>query len=186
MESYIAISMLNDFIFCPRSIYFHQVYGSVEQNMYHSEIQINGKSAHESIDNRGYSTRKDVLMGIEVFCEKYNLVGKIDIFDINSGKLIERKNRIVKIYDGYVFQLYGQLFALREMGYTVNQIILYDKSHNKNYIIPLPEADQGMFLKFERVIDDINTFDLSWKEFKPNAEKCKNCIYANLCDYCLC
>ncbi|MEW6527946.1 MAG: type V CRISPR-associated protein Cas4 [Spirochaetota bacterium] len=186
MESYIPISMLNDFIFCPRSIYFHLVHGNVGQDMYHTEVQIKGKSAHESIDNKHYSTRKEILMGFEVYCEKYNILGKIDIFDIKSGKLIERKNKIVKIYDGYVFQVYAQTFALREMGYVVKQIEIYDKTHNKSYPIALPEDDESMFKKFEKVIDDINLFDLNNSEFKPNVEKCKQCIYSHLCDYEIC
>lgn len=183
MENYIPISFLNDFIFCPRSIYFHQVYGNVEQEMYHCHIQIEGKAAHSSIEKRFYSTRKDVLMGIDVYCEKYNIVGKIDIYDISAKKLVERKNRIVKIYDGFIFQLYAQTFALREMGYEVEHIALYDKTHNIMHPVNLPENDILMFQKFEKLIQDINSFSLTNKDFRPNENKCKTCIYSQLCDY---
>lgn len=186
METYIQISMLNDFVFCPRSIYFHRIYSSAGQDMYHTDVQIAGKAAHESIENKKYSTRKDVLMGIEVYCEKYNILGKIDIFDIKTGRLTERKNKVVRIYDGYVFQVYGQTCALREMEYDVKNVVIYDKMHNKNYRIPLPEEDQAMFYKFEKVINDINSYDLRSAQFKPNIEKCKRCIYSQLCDYNIC
>lgn len=39
MEPYIPISFLNDFIFCPRSIYFHQLYGRSSESLYHSTDQ---------------------------------------------------------------------------------------------------------------------------------------------------
>lgn len=43
MENLIHISMLNDFIFCPYSIYLHNVYMETDENMYHAVPQIMGK-----------------------------------------------------------------------------------------------------------------------------------------------
>lgn len=186
MEPYIPISFLNDFIFCPRSIYFHQVHGSMSQSMYHGKPQTRGLAAHEAIDEGSYSTRKDVLMGMSLYCEKYNISGKLDMFDITAKKLIERKYRIQKIYDGYVFQVYAQYFSLIELGYKVEKIVIHDRSHNKNYPISLPYEDNVMLAKFEKLIEDINSFDLSDANFKANPEKCKNCIYSHLCDVSLC
>lgn len=186
MEPYIPITMLNDFIFCPRSIYFHHVHGALRQEMFHRKVQTEGRLAHESIDAEAYSTRADILMGIEVYSAAYNLMGKIDLFELKTGRLIERKNRIAVIYDGYVFQVYAQCFALREMGYTVREIVLRDRSHNRNYPIPLPEDDPEMLRKFEKVIEELNQFDLNDTSFQPNPEKCLNCIYSTLCDYSLC
>lgn len=186
MESYIPISFLNDFIFCPRSIYFHQLYGSYNTKLYQQKPQVAGKAAHESIDEKKYSTRKAVLQSMEIYCERYKLCGKIDTFDISTGKLTERKKEIKTIYDGYVFQVYAQYFALSEMGYKVSGISFYDLSHNKHYPVLLPEQDPVMFAKFEQLITDLNSFDLNSTSFTPLESKCRNCIYANLCDYSLC
>jgi CRISPR-associated protein Cas4 len=186
MEPYIPISILNDFIFCPRSIYFHNVHGALRPEMFQRKVQTEGRLAHESIDADAYSTRSDILVGTEVYSAAYNLMGKIDIFDLKAGRLIERKNRIAVIYDGYVFQVYAQCFCLREMGYTVKEIFLRDRSRNKNYPIPLPEDNPEMFHRFEKVIDALNRFDLNDTSFQPDPEKCLNCIYSTLCDYSLC
>lgn len=43
MDDVIIISNLNDFIFCPASIYFHKLYGSEDNLMYQSSYQINGR-----------------------------------------------------------------------------------------------------------------------------------------------
>ena len=51
MENPISITMLNDFVFCPVSIYFHNLYQGVEKNLYQGKSQINGTKAHETIDN---------------------------------------------------------------------------------------------------------------------------------------
>lgn len=186
MESYIPISFLNDFIFCPRSIYFHQLYGSYNTQIYQQKPQIAGKAAHASIDSKKYSTRKNVLQGIEIYSDRYKICGKIDIFDMDSGKLIERKRQIKTIYDGYVFQVYAQYHALCEMGYDVKSIELYDISRNKNYPISLPHEDPEMQKRFETLIDQINRFDMTACDFSPTESKCTNCIYSNLCDYGLC
>lgn len=186
MEPYISLSFLNDFIFCPRSIYFHQLYGGFKHVLYKQTPQYKGEAAHTSIDKKTYSTQKNILQGIDIFSEKYNLCGKIDVFEIKTGKLIERKREIKIIYDGYVFQVYAQCHALREMGYVVNKIIIHDLIHNKNYPVALPEEDPEMQQKFESLIEQINDFDLTGANFVPNQQKCENCIYNQLCDYSLC
>jgi CRISPR-associated exonuclease Cas4 len=186
MEPYIPISYLNDFIFCPRSIYFHQVHGSLSQSMYHAKPQVAGKAVHESIDKGTYSTSQNVLTGMDLYSDKYGLQGKIDIFFIDTGLLLERKNQIVKIYDGYVFQVYAHYFALEELGYSVKEIKIHDRTHNKSYPIPLPSEDTEMFEKFEKTVNALKSYDLNDTSFEPNPEKCKNCIYSHLCDYSLC
>lgn len=182
MEAYIPISFLNDFIFCPRSIYFHQLYANFNTIVYQQQPQIKGLVAHETIDQKTYSTSKHLLQSQEIYCEKYNLCGKIDVFDTKVGKLTERKREIKTIYDGYIFQVYAHCFALREMGYKVNSIVIHDLLHNKNYNISLPENNQLMFDKFEALINDINNFDLENTDFTPIKAKCDGCIYNQLCD----
>jgi CRISPR-associated exonuclease Cas4 len=186
MESYIPISFLNDFIFCPRSIYFHQLYGGYNKQLFEQKPQVAGTIAHESIDAQTYSTSKNVLQGIEIYAEQYKLCGKIDLFDTATGKLSERKREIKKIYDGYVFQVYAQYYSLTEMGYEVKSIVIHDLTHNRPYPIPLPDQDPEMKQKFEQLILDINTFNLADENFVALASKCQNCIYNNLCDHSLC
>lgn len=186
MEPYITLSFLNDFIFCPRSIYFHQLYGGLNHELYEQKPQIVGEAAHSAISSKSYSTRKNVLQNIEVFSEKYNICGKIDIFDCKTGRLTERKREIKTIYDGYVFQVYAQCHALREMGYAVNEIVIHDMVHNKNYPIPLPEDNPEMQSKFEKLIFDMNHFDIVTENREPNRAKCEQCIYSQLCDVSPC
>lgn len=186
MESYITLSYLNDFIFCPRSIYYHQLYSNFNELHYKQKSQIAGTAAHMAIDNKTYSTKKTTLQSLEVFSEKYNIVGKIDVFEMSSGRLTERKKEIKVIYDGYIFQVYAQYFALIEMGYTVNEIVIHDLTHNKNYPISLPQNDCIMFQKFEKVLWELKNYDLEKTPFTPIIEKCNRCIYSPLCDKSLC
>lgn len=181
MDDAIIISNLNDFIFCPVSIYFHNLYGDRSTMTYQGKSQMNGSNAHDAVDNGTYSTRKNIITALEVYCEKYNLVGKIDIYDGDKKVLIERKRQIKQIYDGYVFQLYAQYFAMVEMGYEVRKIKFYSMADNKTYHIRLPYDDLDMLGKFEDTIEKIKSFNI--KNFQQqNIEKCKNCIYEPACD----
>ncbi|MBR6223971.1 MAG: type V CRISPR-associated protein Cas4 [Lachnospiraceae bacterium] len=181
MDDAIIISNLNDYIFCPASIYFHNLYGSRSTITYQSADQINGTKAHETVDNNRYSTKKNIITALEVYSEQYNIVGKIDIYDADKKMLIERKRQIKTIYDGYVFQLYAQFFAMVEMGYDIQKLMFHSIVDNKNYSVPLPKDDNQMLVKFETVIRDMRAFSLDGF-VQTNGEKCKRCIYEPACD----
>ena len=72
--------------------------------LYQKKPQLDGTKAHETIDCGRYCSGKNVLTGLDVYSAKYGLIGKIDIYDRNKAKLIERKKRIKTIYDGYILQ----------------------------------------------------------------------------------
>ena len=181
MESYISISFLNDFTFCPRSIYFHTLYKNFDTSMYHESIQTKGRMAHKNIDEKKYSTKKNILQGISIYSSQYALFGMIDLFDKDKVLLTERKKKIHRIYDGFVFQIYAQYYCLIEMGYVVKQLCIYSLDDNKKYCIPLPKENTEMDIKFKTLIKKIRAYDLE-KDFSPNIAKCKSCIYKNLCD----
>ena len=184
-EAAISITTLNDFIFCPASIYFHLLDGETETMTYQCADQLNGKAVHKNVDVATYSTDSYILQGVSVYSEQYELYGKIDTFDSRTGLLRERKKLIKVIYDGYVFQLYAQCFGLREMGYSVNKLALYSFDDNKTYDIPLPEEDLTMLRKFENTVNEIKSF--SFDNFtQSNIEKCIRCIYEPLCPFSKC
>lgn len=185
MEAYLPIAYLNDFIFCPRSIYFHQLYGRAEQRLYQTTDQTNGKAAHRTIDTECYTTSRQVLQGLEVYSEQYNLGGKIDTFDIGKGLLVERKKRIKVIYDGYVYQLYAQYHCLTEMGYKVEALKFYSMDDNRSYPVKKPEVDPERQQAFEDLLARMRSYDLG-ASFAANKSKCIHCIYNNLCDVAIC
>ncbi len=181
MENPINITALNDFVFCPVSIYFHNLYTDMDKTLYQNSDQINGSAAHKNIDEKNYRSDENVLQGVSVYCEEYNLIGKIDMYYTKSKKLVERKKKIKTVYDGYIFQLYAQYFAMREMGYAVKSLAVHSIEDNKSYAVDLPENNSIMIEKFKRVISELNEFDMF--EFKQtNPEKCSRCIYEPACD----
>jgi len=173
----IPISKINDFVFCPYSLYFHSVYEDFDKKSYKAKSQLAGKIAHQSIDKQKYSDRKYLLQNFEVYSEKYNLLGKIDIYDKQKKVLTERKKKVKKVYDGYLFQLYAQKLCLEEMGYEVKVMRLYSKD-NKIYIIKISKLDQREFFN---ILQEIRNFHFD-KKYSTIKSKCLACIYKELCN----
>jgi len=181
MEENIKISNLNDFIFCPRSIYFHNLYIQHDESIYKTIYQTKGTNSHKNIDAKKYSSKTDILTSVDIYNEELGIIGKIDIFDKTKGILTERKNKIKRLYDGYIFQLHAQYFCLIEMGFKVNEIRFHSLSDNKIYKIKLPSENEKNELK--ELIKKIKHFDIEDPNFTQNRKKCKMCIYKELCDY---
>ena len=66
MDNLIAISTLNDFIFCPYSIYLHNVYMETDEGVYHATPQTRGRIAHETVDKKRTSNRTDELLSLQI------------------------------------------------------------------------------------------------------------------------
>lgn len=188
MENYIKLSTLNDFIFCPKSIFYHNLYDNYDKNIYQDEVQIAWTIAHKSISKKTYSTKKDILQDLELYSENYWIAWKLDTFNIKTWELIERKNQIFKdenwkekIYLGYKYQLWWQMFCLEEMWYEIKNIYLYSMKDNKKYKIYKPSDSQ--LIEFENMLEKYRKFDLLKKDWKQNTQKCIKCIYRELCDY---
>lgn len=181
MDDVIIISNLNDFIFCPASIYFHKLYGSEDKLLYQTSYQLDGTKVHESIDNCTYSTKRNIITSLDVYSEKYRLFGKIDIYDADKKLLIERKKHVSRVFDGYVFQLYAQYYAMTEMGYGVDKLEIRSIDDNKKYPIELPDYNMHMKGCFEFLVNEMRMFNI--EQFKQdNIEKCTKCIYKDACD----
>lgn len=157
MESYISISKINDFLYSPESLYLHSVYESFVSNLYHEAPQKIGSLNHKNITEGRYTTAKRFFQGIPVYSVKYNIGGKIDLYDQKTKTLIERKTKVKKIYDGQRFQLYAQMFALEEAGYQVQHLRIHSLQDNKRYDIPLP--DRTEVKRFEQVLTNIRSYD---------------------------
>ena len=179
MDDYIPISTLNDFIFCPYSIYLHNVYMESDEGLYHATPQTRGKIAHETIDKKKASNRTDDLQALPIISEKYGLMGKIGIYKGQEQKLIERKYSLKKIFQGQIYQLWAQYLCMTEMGYPIQHLAFYEISTNKMIPIELPTEEQ--LKHFEQFLKSYRSYDPT-SPLGTNTNKCRHCIYCNICD----
>lgn len=179
MDDYISISTLNDYIFCPYSIYLHNVYMESDEGIYHATPQTLGRMAHESTDTQKYSTHKADISSLTVCSASLRLIGKIDLYKGERKLLIERKYKLKQIFRGQIYQLWAQYFCMIEMGYEVEALAFYEISTNKMIPVELPH-EQGR--------KELENFIIRFRNYSPdmsisvNPNKCTHCIYCNLCD----
>ncbi|MEE1226068.1 MAG: type V CRISPR-associated protein Cas4 [Bacteroidales bacterium] len=179
MDDFILISNLNDFTFCPYSIYLHNIYKETDEDLYYSPALLKGKLSHATIDEKTASNKKDDLQSLPVISLRLGIMGNIDIYRSKEKLLIERKYNLKTIYRGQLYQLWAQYFCMKEMGYEVEKLAFYEISTNKTTFVELPTKEDRTEL--EKLIEDFRNYDLE-TEFPLNENKCKYCVYCNLCD----
>lgn len=133
MDNIIPITYLNDFVFCPYSVYLHQVFDNKEDIVYHAEPQQIGRAEHRTIDEPK-TQKKNVIKGIYIISYELGIYGKIDTFYHDEKRLVESKYRITTIYKGYYYQIWAQYFALTEMGFNVQELTFYSISDKKLFL----------------------------------------------------
>lgn len=177
---YISLSQLNDFIFCPYSIYLHSVYMETDDDVYKAPPQTKGTIIHQSIDSKKGSTRKMDIFSLSVYSDELGISGKIDVLKQDRHILIERKNNLKHIFKGQLYQLWGQYYCLIEMGFEVKKLAFYEISTNKMIEVALPgEAEKNELREF---VERFRNFIPESSEITINPNKCTHCIYCNLCD----
>lgn len=175
MDSAIPISAINDFLFCPKSLYLHTVYSSFEKNTYHDVPQVLGTIAHENIEKGEYTTSKYILQGLSVYSSRLGVKGKIDVYDAKNRFLIERKYRVKHIYTGFKYQLYAQMYCLEEADMPVEHLFIQSLSDNKRYEITMPTPEEKK--EFEATIKKMQSYtqiDLR----NHTCQHCQNNIYS--------
>ena len=180
MNDYIPLSTLNDFIFCPYSIYLHRGYMEAAEDVYKATPQTKGTIAHQGVDEKKGSTHKSDIMSLPVYSDEFGISGKIDLYKQDRHLLIERKNNLKRIFRGQIYQLWGQYFCMREMGYEVEKLAFYEISTNKMIDVELPgELGKQELLGF---IEQFKSYNPSSTSIKVNLNKCIHCSDCNLCD----
>lgn len=179
MENWVAISLLSDFSFCPYSVYLHNVYKDTDKGIYQALPQVRGTMAHESVDNKTSSTLKTELQALPIISDQLGVMGKIDIYRTDEKLLIERKYRLKQVYRGRLYQLWAQYYCMLEMGYEVEKLAFYEISTNTTMPISLPSEDDKQELM--DIIEEFKNYD-PMAPLTTNVNKCRHCIYCNLCD----
>lgn len=150
------------------------------EDVYKATPQTKGSIAHQGVDEKKSSTRKNYIMSLPVCSEELGIFGRIDVYKQDQRFLVERKNNLRNIYRGQVYQLWGQYFCMKEMGYQVERLAFYEISTNKMTNVALPgEQGKQELLSF---LHKFKTYDPLTTSFNINTNKCAHCIYCNLCD----
>ena len=176
MDGLIPISNLNDFLFCPYSIYLHGIYQGAEEQAVKATVQNEGTRAHKEKEKTAEGAK---LVSLPVLSEKLGVFGIIDKYDPASGILTEYKNHLDRVFEGQIIQLQCQALCLSEMGYHVTELRLFDIFKGTAVDIGFPNG------KDRRRITELIEEYRGWspeREIQVNPAKCRKCIYCALCE----
>lgn len=116
MSDPLPLSLLNDFLFCPRRAGLKIVEGLWGENVH----TLTGDLAHQHADLPGYEVAKGVtlLRALPVWSERLGLSGKCDIVERHAdGALVpvEYKKGKRRVFDNDDTQLCAQALCLEQM-----------------------------------------------------------------------
>lgn len=189
---YITPSIVLEFLYCPRFIYFMEVMKIKQNEDKRFKVQ-KGREVHnfKTLTNTDYKRKKIGVIkkeiDVDLYSEKNNINGKIDeilFLDDNTAspldyKFAEYKN---KIYRTYKIQsiMYGILIK-DNYNIEVNRgFIVYTRS--KNYLAEI-EHKESDIKKVKKIIDNI--FEIINHNYFPKktsvSSRCYDCCYRNIC-----
>jgi len=188
----ITPSLLIEYLYCPRFIYFMEVLKIKQNEEMRFKVQ-KGRKIHSSkkLTNADYKRKKigvtEKFVEQELSSKKYGIHGKVDeILFLEDGtaspldyKFAEYKGRIFKTYK---FQsiMYGLLIQDNYDKIVNKGYIVYIRSKNKIIDIEFKESDinkmKKMIYNMRNILEN-NYFPRSTSTKK----RCLDCCYRNIC-----
>jgi len=189
-ETYITVSDVIEYLFCPRFIYFMYCLDIKQQEDKRYKV-LKGRKVHEMREklNRDYIRKKlncaRKESSVYLASKKYRVKGIVDevLFDGTASpfdyKFAEDKGKLFKTYK-YQSLIYGLLIKENYNVDVKKGFVCYTRSNNLVREITFSEKD---FTEAVKTINEI--LDIIQKGFYPKKTKslmrCVDCTYRNIC-----
>ena len=188
----ITPSIVIEYLYCPRFIYFMKVLNIPQNEETRFKVQ-EGREVHKykSLTNQDYLRKK---IGVikkeseqELYSEKYSIHGKVDeILFLDNGTAIPLDYKYAE-YKDKIFSTYRNQIIM----YSMMIEDIYNVKSNKGYIVYTRSKNhiEEIEIKLEEKeeITEIieNILEIINKGIFPNAtkskSKCEDCCYRNIC-----
>jgi CRISPR-associated exonuclease Cas4 len=167
----VNVSDLNQYLYCPRRLYYLMFYQTQGFNRYLAE----GKIFHARHGRRGGWYHEVYLRS-----DRLGLHGKIDLIDTSHGMIPVEKKRGDRYYPNDVIQLTAYAMLLSEAsGDLVNYGYIYLSGTGRREKIEIEERSRKVV---EDTILAIRSLDLSYiPPFCENKRKCSGCSTISYC-----
>ena len=180
MKDIIAISTLNQYVFCPRRCALMHVEGIWADN----EHTAKGTILHTHADERGYETvgKAKLLRALPLFSKEHGLSGRADIVEIRGKEYIpvEYKKGKRRKFENDEIQLTAQTLCLEEMfAVKIKRGFIYHAASKKRREVSIDETLRSQtILTIEKVRELLSNEIIPQAEYKP---RCEGCSLYNTC-----
>ncbi len=186
----ITPSIIIEFLFCPRFIYFMYVLDIPQFEEYDFKVML-GRMVHtEKLNlNKDYLRKKINAKEkyLDVYMSTGYLRGKVDeVVKLNDGTYAPLDYKFAEykdvIFNPLKYQLYSYAVLIESnFNATVNKgFIVFTRSNNKLIEVPIPIDKKELIINscndIIKIIDD-NVFP----KVRANKTKCSHCTYKNIC-----
>jgi CRISPR-associated exonuclease Cas4 len=193
IKSEITTSIMLEYLYCPRFIYFMEVLKIDQYEDKRRKVQ-KGRDIHKykALTNQDYKRKKigvtKKLTEMDLYSEQYGIHGKVD-------EILFLENETASPLDYKFAEYKGKIYKTLKMQTVFYGLLIkenYNKNVNKAYIVytrsknHLVEIDiKGKdFENLLKIINDIrNIIDLNFYPKKTKyTSKCNDCCYRNICE----
>lgn len=180
MKDIIAISALNQFIFCPRRCALMHVEGIWADNAHTAK----GTLLHTHADERGYEVigKAKLLRALPLYSNQHGLSGKADIVEVRGTEVIpvEYKKGKRRDFDNDNIQLTAQALCLEEMFQTkISRGFVYHASSKKRREVLIDETLRAETTRTIEIVRELLANEnIPQAEYKP---RCEGCSLYNIC-----
>lgn len=176
----ISIASLNHYSYCPHRCWRMFCAGEFEDNQY----TIEGTSLHERVHTLGEGNRDETyqVRAIWLKSEKYQLIGKSDLIELESGEIypVEYKRGKKGEWDNDELQVCAQAFCLEEMtNQSINiGYVYYAQTHQRQEIKINQELRNKTIETITAVKNILETGKMPQPEY---SKRCKGCSLYSRC-----
>lgn len=164
-DDLIPVSYLNQFLYCPRRLYYLQYYQTQGMN----EFLLEGRLLHQKKGRRG-----GYLFEVYVRSFRLGLHGKIDLIDCTEGILPVERKRGYRFFENDTIQLCAYGLLLEEyLGSCVDRGVLYLYETGRRHVVVFTD-----FLRerTHETIDQMRGMSVECiPDFVDNPKKCEKC-----------
>lgn len=185
LDDAVAISALQHYAYCPRQyalIHIEQVWA---ENRFTAE----GRVLHERVDSGEAEQRRHIRYerGVMLRSERYRLVGKMDLLEVEGGKEpmyrpVEYKRGKPKVQDWDRIQLCAQALCIEEMrDVVIREGAIWYWEERRRELVPIDDRLREITIF---TIEQVHALLVEGRTPPPidDKKRCRACSLFNLCE----
>ncbi|OZG65050.1 CRISPR-associated endonuclease Cas1 [Bifidobacterium eulemuris] len=180
-EDPIPISLVANYIFCPRRAWLESVGESID-----SEQMAHGFYDHRKVDRTGGASDADAFHAVNVRHEEWGISGKLDAAQMTDDGVVIREykatpvKRAMTVTEAMRIQLALQASCLNDMGYRVAGTEIFFTTHHRRVEVDLNEDD---YAAAKQAVDETRALINSDTAPDPLEDdpRCMRCSHVGIC-----
>lgn len=172
-ENLVQVHEINQFVYCPRRLYYQKFFDTIGRNF---EL-VEGSIQHDNTSRRGGWTKEMYLQS-----EKHGLHGKIDVVE-DDDELVpveHKRSESGSYFESDELQLAAYCMLLEENSPgSVNTGYIYTRSNDRRHVVRISQWHRDQIEKIVSIIQEMSIDNIP--PITDNPCKCESCSTREYC-----